>query len=58
MGSYKHYLFGHDLAKVSILEAANDNSIDFMPLYVLNYIFDEDELSARSSSSSSSSSNS
>ena len=46
-GSYKQYLFGHDLAKVSILEAANDPSIGFMPLYVLNYIFDEDELSDR-----------
>ena len=47
VGSYDQYLFGHDLAKVSILEAANDHSIGFMPLYVLNYIFDEDELSAR-----------
>ena len=37
-GSYKQYLFGHDLAKVSILEAANDPSIGFMPLYVLNYL--------------------
>ena len=46
-GSYKQYLFGHDLAKVSILEAANDPSIGFMPMYVLNYIFDEDELSDR-----------
>jgi hypothetical protein len=45
--SYKEYLFGHDLAQVSILEAVNDPSIGYLPLYILNYIFDEDELSDR-----------
>ena len=43
VGSYKKYPFGHNLAKVSILEAANDLSISFMPLFVLNYIFDIEE---------------
>ena len=45
VGSYKHYLFGHNLAKASILEAANNPVVNIMPLYVLNYIFDGDELS-------------
>ena len=43
-GSYENYLFGHNRAKVSILEAANKPAVNIMPLYVLNYIFDEDEL--------------
>jgi hypothetical protein len=45
VGSYKHYLFGHNLAKASILEAAKNPAVNIMPLYVLNYIFDGDELS-------------
>ncbi len=38
-------MFGHNLAKASILEAANNPAVNMMPLYVLNYIFDGDELS-------------
>ena len=45
VGSKKNYLFGHNLVKASILEAANNPAINIMPLYVLNYIFDGDELS-------------
>ena len=45
VGSKKNYLFGHNLAKASILEAANNPAVNIMPLYVLNYIFDGDELS-------------
>ena len=45
VGSKKNYLFGHNLAKASILEAANNPAVNMMPLYVLNYIFDGDELS-------------
>jgi hypothetical protein len=45
VGSYKDYLFGHNHAQASILEAAKNPSINIMPLYVLNYIFDGDELS-------------
>jgi hypothetical protein len=45
VGSYKHYLFGHNLAEASILNAANNPVVNIIPLYVLNYIFDGDELS-------------
>ncbi len=45
VGSYKDYLFGHNRAKASILEAAKTPAVNIMPLYVLNYIFDGDELS-------------
>jgi hypothetical protein len=45
VGSHKHYLFGHNLAKASILNAANNPVMNIIPLYVLNYIFDGDELS-------------
>ena len=46
VGSYKHYLFGHVLAKEKLLDAADLNNIAFniMPLYVLNYIYDCNEL--------------
>ena len=47
VGSYKNYLFGHDLAKAKILEAANIHNVHILPLYVLNYIFCDDELSDR-----------
>ena len=39
--------FGHDLAKARILEAVNIRNVHFLPLYVLNYIFSDDELSDR-----------
>ena len=45
VGSYKNYLFGHNLAKASILEAAKNPAVNILPLYVLNYIFNGDELS-------------
>jgi len=45
VGSHKHYLFGHNLAKASILIAANNPVVNIIPLYVLNYIFNADELS-------------
>ncbi len=47
VGSYKNYLFGHDLAKARILEAVNIRNVHILPLYVLNYIFSDDELSDR-----------
>ena len=47
VGSYKNFLFGHDLAKARILEAVNIRNVHFLPLYVLNYIFSDDELSDR-----------
>ena len=47
VGSYKNFLFGHDLAKVRILEAVNIRNVHILPLYVLNYIFSDDELSDR-----------
>lgn len=45
VGSYKDYLFGHENSKNSIQEAANVPHVHIMPLYVLNYIFDGNELS-------------
>jgi hypothetical protein len=45
VGSYKNFLFGHDLAKARILEAGNIRNVHIFPLYVLNYIFSDDELS-------------
>jgi len=47
VGSYKNYLFGHELAKARILEAVNIRYVHILPLYVLNYIFSDDELSDR-----------
>ena len=47
VGSYKNFLFGHDLAKARILEAVSIRNVHIMPLYVLNYIFSDDELSDR-----------
>ena len=47
VGSYKNFLFGHDLAKERILEAINIRDVHILPLYVLNYIFCDDELSDR-----------
>jgi hypothetical protein len=44
-GDFFDYLFGNDLAKRTIEEMSRSPSIHMMPLYVLNYIFDADEIS-------------
>jgi hypothetical protein len=45
--SFKKFLFGHDLAKQQIIKASKTNECDqiCIPLYVLCYLFDTDELS-------------
>ena len=43
-GSYGDYLFGKDMARKNIIAAALSNDIDVMPLYILNYIYDNNEL--------------
>jgi hypothetical protein len=43
-GFYTDYLFGMDSTKIKILEICRSGTIDICPLYLLNYIFDKDEL--------------
>ena len=43
-GSYFDYLFGNDSTKLRIKMFAESTSVFKMPLYMLNYIFDGDEL--------------
>lgn len=44
-GSYIDYLFGTDTMKTKINSSINsESSLNFMPLYVLNYLFDTNEL--------------
>jgi len=43
-GSYFDYLFGNDRTKLRIKIFAESTSVFKMPLYMLNYIFDGDEL--------------
>jgi len=43
-GTHMDYLFGNEAAKKQILDARNANSTTSIPLYILNYIFDGDEL--------------
>jgi len=44
-GTFTHYLFGHDLARNRIQEVvASGDSTKIIPLYVLCYIFDNNEL--------------
>jgi hypothetical protein len=43
-GSYADYLFGKDTARKNIIAAAASYDIYVMPLYILNYIFDNNEL--------------
>ena len=47
IGSYMDYLFGNEVTKERILEKAFFPEINLLPLYILNYIFDNDELSTR-----------
>ena len=47
IGSYMDYLFGNEVTKERILEKAYFPGINLLPLYILNYIFDNDELSTR-----------
>ena len=44
VGSYDEYLCGHRRAKCNISAAAVSPAIKIMPLYVLSYIFDNNEL--------------
>lgn len=43
-GSFSDYLFGSNAAKEYISSAYQSPCIGMMPLYILNYIFDKDEL--------------
>lgn len=44
-GTFNHYLFGHQLAKDRVLEVVScGDGTTIIPLYVLCYIFDTDEL--------------
>ena len=47
IGSYEDFLFGNEVSKERILEKAYLSEINFLPMYILNYIFDADELSTR-----------
>ena len=45
--SYEHYLFGHSLSRIRIQELTDSPDIDtiIIPLYILCYVFDSNELS-------------
>jgi hypothetical protein len=44
-GTFNHFLLGHQLAKDRIQEiVASGDGTKIIPLYVLCYLFDEDEL--------------
>lgn len=51
--SYNDFLFGNESMKAKITTAVHPEScVSFMPLYILNYLFDNDELSEQDLSGS------